>query len=60
MKALIGILFGKEPKIFNSAGEVEHKHPKKKWDDWMNRYTSLPEFNWKNHKGTQAKSVKKD
>lgn len=58
MKALLDFLFGKEAQIFNKKGEVEHQFPKKKWEDWQKRYFSQAEYNWRNHKGTQAKSQK--
>jgi len=58
MNTILNFLFGKDARIFNKKGEVQHKHPKSKWENWQKRYQSQPEFNWRNHTGTQAKSKK--
>lgn len=50
----LSFLFGKPTDIFSEDGSVRHKFPKKKWEAWQNRYTSTPEYNWKNHTGTKA------
>ena len=47
-------LFGKNPEIFDSKGNVIHNHPKKKWDQWQNRFKTDPQYNWRNHTGTRA------
>lgn len=52
---LMGFLFGKDPQIFDKDGNVRHNLPKEKWEAWQNRYTSNPEFNWRNHTGMKAK-----
>ena len=54
ISSLLNFLFGKSPKIFDPDGQVRHDLPKSKWSEWENRYTSSPEFNWKNHTGTKA------
>lgn len=53
-KKVLNFLFGKDPDIFDDNGNVVHKHPKKKWDDWQNRTKTDPQYNWRNHTGTQA------
>ncbi len=47
-------LFGKSPDIFDENGRVLHKHPKKKWDAWQNKFKIDPQYNWRNHTGTTA------
>jgi hypothetical protein len=54
LKPLLDLLFGKEPDIFDDSGKVLHKHPKKKWDAWQNRIKTDPQYNWRNHTGSQA------
>jgi hypothetical protein len=50
---VLNFLFGKDPDIFDDNGQVVHKHPKKKWDNWQNRYKNDPQFNWRNHTGVR-------
>lgn len=47
-------LFGRDPDIFDDKGQVLHKLPKKKWDDWHNRIVKGEDYNWRAHVGTQA------
>ncbi|MEQ1721773.1 MAG: hypothetical protein ABL930_01265 [Pseudobdellovibrio sp.] len=47
-------LFGKEADIFDDKGRVLHKLPKKKWDDWNDRIVKGKDYNWRDHKGTEA------
>lgn len=54
LKSLGNFLFGKDPDIFDDKGNVLHKLPRKKWDDWNNRIIKGSEYNWREHKGTQA------
>lgn len=56
LNKILDFLFGKEPEIFDAKGRVYHKLPKKKWDDWMNRYVHGSEYNWREHTGHQAGS----
>lgn len=51
---VLDFLFGKSPDIFDDKGNVSHKLPKKRWDAWQNRMKTDPQFNWRNHTGTQA------
>jgi len=53
-KVIGDILFGKNPDIFDDKGNVVHKHPKKKWDAWQNKFKTDPQYNWRNHTGTAA------
>lgn len=55
---ILNFLFGKDPEIFDERGRVYHKLPKKKWDDWMNRYIQGSEYNWREHTGQQAGATK--
>lgn len=54
LKSLGNFLFGKDPDIFDDKGNVLHKLPRKKWDDWNNRIIKGSEYNWREHKGAQA------
>ena len=54
LKSIGNFLFGKEADIFDEKGQVLHKHPKKKWDNWQNRYKNDPNFNWRHHSGIGA------
>ena len=54
LKKLADFLGGKEPEIFDDKGLVSHKLPKKQWDDWNNRLIKSSEYNWREHKGSQA------
>lgn len=54
LKALGNVLFGKAPDIFDEGGQVLHKHSKKKWDAWQNKFKTDQRYNWRNHTGTQA------
>jgi len=54
LKKISDILLGKDPEIFDDKGSVQHKLPKRKWDDWQNRYIKGNDYNWRTHKGTDA------
>lgn len=54
LKAIGDFLLGKDADIFDAHGQVLHKHPKKKWDAWQNKFKTDPQYNWRNHTGTQA------
>ena len=53
-KKITDFIGGKEPEIFDDKGNVLHKLPKKQWDDWKNRLIKNSEYNWREHKGSQA------
>ena len=55
---ILDFLFGKDPDIFDDKGNVVHKFPKRKWDAWMSRMKTDPNYNWRNHTGTQAGRAK--
>ena len=38
----------------DDKGQVLHKLRKKQWDDWNNRLIKNSEYNWREHKGSQA------
>lgn len=54
LKNIGNFLFGKDPDIFDDKGNVLHKLPKKTWDDWNNRIIKGADYNWREHKGSQA------
>lgn len=54
LKSVTNFLFGKDADIFDDKGNVLHKFPKKKWDDWHNRIIKGGEYNWREHTGSQA------
>ncbi len=54
LKSVGEFLFGKQADIFDEQGQVVHKHPKKKWEAWQNKFKTDPEYNWRNHTGTMA------
>ncbi len=54
LKSLGNFLFGKDPDIFDDKGQVLHKLPKRKWDDWNNRIIKGSEYNLREHTGHQA------
>lgn len=54
LKSVVDFLLGKDADIFDSNGKVSHKLPKKKWDDWQNKYIQSQEYNWRDHSGTKA------
>jgi hypothetical protein len=58
MKPVLDFLFGKDPDIFDENGNVLHKHPKKKWEAWQNRFKTNPDYNWRNHTGTTSSGAK--
>lgn len=54
LKKLGDFILGKDPDIFDDKGNVLHKLPKKKWDDWQNRIIKGSEYNWREHTGSKA------
>lgn len=54
LKSVGQFLFGKDPDIFDDKGNVLHKLPKRKWDDWNNRIIKGSEYNWREHTGNKA------
>lgn len=60
VKKITDFLFGKDPDIFDDKGRVQHKLPKKKWDDWHNRIVQGEDYNWRTHTGSQAGAANQD
>lgn len=54
VKAILGFLGGKPPKIFNSKGQVQHDLGKKKWQAWDEKNRANPEYNWRHHTGRSS------
>lgn len=57
LKSLGNFLFGKDPDIFDSKGEVRHNLPESKWKEWDDRLRNNPNYDFRFHKG-QAKEVR--
>ena len=58
LKKVTDFLFGKDPDIFDDKGRVQHKLPKKKWDDWHNRIVKGEDYNWRKHVGVTGADKK--
>lgn len=58
LKKVSDFLFGKDPDIFDDKGQVLHKLPKRKWDDWHNRIVKGEDYNWRTHSGTKSGQAK--
>ena len=54
LKKLGEFLLGKDPDIFDDKGRVVHRFPKRKWEDWQNRYIKSKDYNWREHTGSKA------
>ncbi len=54
-RLLLDFFFGRDNLIFDIKGQAIHHLPKERWDAWQQRYSSNPEYNWKNHSGMKAK-----
>ncbi len=59
LKNISNFLFGKDADIFDDKGNVLHKLPRKQWDDWNSRIIKGSEYNWREHKGTEAGAPEK-
>ena len=57
LKSIAQFLIGKDPDIFDDKGNVLHKHPKRLWDNWQNKYVKSDEHNWRKHACTNAGSA---
>lgn len=61
LNKVLDFIFGKAPDIFDAKGDVVHKLPPERWQQWNERFKKN-EFDWRKHKGTErkiAQSVKK-
>jgi hypothetical protein len=56
MGKFLDFLFGKDPDIFNTQGQIQHKLPKARWEAWEKRFKDNPQYNWRLHKGTLPSS----
>ena len=54
-KKILGFLFGKDAQIFNKKGSVEHNLGSKKWNQWTDRFSKNPDYNYSQHKGRSQK-----
>lgn len=60
LKSLGDFLLGKDPDNFDDLGRITHKLPKKKWDDWKDRYVRSNDYNWRDHAGSKADAVQNE
>ncbi len=58
LKIIADFIGGKDPENFDKKGEIFHQHPKKKWQDWDNRFSNNSEYDWKQHSGASHTSQK--
>jgi hypothetical protein len=54
MGGILDFLFGKDAKIFDKKGNIQHDLPDSKWSNWNNRYQQGPEYNWQSHTGMKS------
>lgn len=55
LKPVLNFLFGKDAKIFNKKGVVEHDLGKAKWSEWTDRFDKNPEYDFTRHSGRAQK-----
>ena len=62
MKSLLDFLFGKDARIFNKKGTVEHDLGKSQWSLWTDRFSKNSEYDFTQHEGRSDKKpiAKKD
>jgi len=60
LSKVIDFLFGKEPQIFDSRGNVIHQLPKKKWDEWQDRFRKDENYNFRKHSATESAQTNKN
>jgi hypothetical protein len=60
LKSIGDFLFGKDPDIFDERGQVMHKLPKKKWENWNNRIKLDPNYNWRHHTGMSGSGLQQN
>jgi len=52
---VLQFLFGKDAKIFNAKGKVQHDLGKSKWTEWKDRFAADPNYDFSKHHGRTAK-----
>jgi hypothetical protein len=52
-KKILDFLFGKDPQIFDSEGNVVHDLGDKIWREWEERFQT-EDYNWHHHKATEV------
>ncbi len=57
LKPILDFLFGKDAKIFNKKGTVEHDLGKQKWSQWTDRFSKNPDYDFYRHQGRSQKST---
>jgi hypothetical protein len=55
LKSVLDFLFGKSPGIFSKKGSVQHDLGKKKWNQWTDRFSKDPNYDFTKHRGQQNK-----
>ena len=53
LNKIIGLVFGKDPDIFDIHGNVLHKLPASRWTAWRARFEKNAHYDWKKHVGTE-------
>ena len=53
LNKIADFLFGKAPDIFDADGNVVHKFPPQKWQQWNDRFSKNREYDWHQHTGTK-------
>ncbi|MBY0386050.1 hypothetical protein K2X05_12905 [bacterium] len=56
LKPVLDFLFGKDAKIFNKKGTVEHSFGKQKWSHWTDRFAKNPDYDFTKHTGRSQKT----
>lgn len=60
MGKLLQFLFGKPAQIFNKKGSVQHDLGKKKWNNWSDRFTKDPNYDYTKHVGQTRRKEQKN
>lgn len=53
LNKILGLVFGKDPDIFDAQGNVVHKLPEDLWARWRGRFENNVRYDWKKHVGTE-------
>jgi len=59
LQKVLDFLFGKAPDIFDADGNIVHKFPPEKWQQWNDRFQKNPNYDWHHHTGTERRIQKK-
>ena len=59
LKKILEFMGGKNPKIFNRKGQVEHDLGNERWSEWDAKIRTSPDYDWKRHTGEVTVNVEK-